>query len=374
MVFRQNHKADAAYAIIAGPGRIRVGVPGQETKRLLVEGLHQGDVFGEIGVIENAPRTADAYADGPVRLLRIPAAAVLAALASPPRLDLNLSRLLAARLRRTFTLFQDASFETVEVRLARHVLYLAERGARRTERGIRIPGQLRQPDLADLLGTTTRSLITVLNAWRARNLVAYDGDKAARNLVAYDGDKTLLIILRRPRPPSPPLGRTRARPDLMNNVARKPESPLVFPPPFMGGAAGVRRTQGRHSKTRPAPQLRRRHRANLPIANACARSHRNSTALKPKNPRPRNAAVAPATSRRNASIAAAVPSRCAAICGPASSCIRQLPSLTRRALSAASISPAATWRSSSAMAASCAGQTPSSSRQSCFAAGTVASS
>ena len=178
MVFRQDDPADAAYAIIGGAGRIRVGVPGQEAKRLMVEVFQTGDVFGEIGVLESAPRTADAHADGPVRLLRIPAAAFLTVLAEQPRLGINLSRLLAARLRRTFTLFQDASFETIEVRLARQVLYLAERGGRRTERGIRIPGQLRQPDLADLLGTTTRSVITVLNAWRARHLVSYDGDKA----------------------------------------------------------------------------------------------------------------------------------------------------------------------------------------------------
>ena len=178
LVFRQNDPADAAYAIIGGPGRIQLGVPGQETKRLMVEVLRPGDVFGELGVLEAAPRTADAFADGPVRLVRIPSATFLAVLADTPRLGTNLSRLLAARLRRTFTLFQDASFETVEVRLARQILYLAERDGRRTERGIRVAGQLRQGDLADLLGTTTRSIITVLNAWRERGWVAYDGEKA----------------------------------------------------------------------------------------------------------------------------------------------------------------------------------------------------
>lgn len=178
IVFRQHDEADALYAIVGGTGRIRIGVPGQEAKRLMVEVLRPGDVFGELGVIEAAPRTADAYAEGPVSLVRIPAASFRAVLADTPRLGVNLAALLAGRLRRTFTLFQDASFEPLEVRLARQVLYLADRDGRRSERGVRLPGQLRQGDLADLLGTTTRSIIKILNAWRGREWVLYDGDKA----------------------------------------------------------------------------------------------------------------------------------------------------------------------------------------------------
>ena len=38
-------------------------------------------------------------------------------------------------------------------------------------------GRFRQSDLADLLGTTTRSIITILNAWRASGIVIYDAEK-----------------------------------------------------------------------------------------------------------------------------------------------------------------------------------------------------
>jgi len=40
------------------------------------------------------------------------------------------------------------------------------------------PDRLRQADLADLLGGTTRSIITILNAWRASGMVIYDTDRA----------------------------------------------------------------------------------------------------------------------------------------------------------------------------------------------------
>ena len=109
-----------------------------------------------------------------MRLLRISAATFMAALNETPVLGANLARALSRRLRRTFELFQDATFETLEVRLARQLLYLAGSGGRRTERGLMLSGRLRQPDLADLLGATQRTIITILNDWRAAGIVHYD--------------------------------------------------------------------------------------------------------------------------------------------------------------------------------------------------------
>jgi hypothetical protein len=43
---------------------------------------------------------------------------------------------------------------------------------------LRLAGRLRQAGLADLLGATTRSIITILNSWRSRNIVIYDSDRA----------------------------------------------------------------------------------------------------------------------------------------------------------------------------------------------------
>lgn len=147
-IFAQGDAADAAYAIIGGEGR--------------------------------------------VRLLRIAAPVFLAALGERAMLGTDLYRVLAARLRRTFTLFEDATFESVEVRLARQILYLVRRGERRTEHGIRPAGRFRQNDLGDLLGTTTRSIITIFNTWRASGSVIYDVNSAHLTLVREDGLQTLI--------------------------------------------------------------------------------------------------------------------------------------------------------------------------------------
>ncbi len=182
-IFAQGDVADAVYAIIGGPGRVRIGAVGRASKGLMVEVLGTGDIFGEIAVLDGGVRTADAFADGNVRLLRIGASLFIETLAENATLGRNLCGMLSARLRRTFDLFQDATFESLEVRLARQVLYLAKRDGRHSEHGLRLAGRFRQGDLADLLGATTRSIITILNAWRASGLVMYDVKRAQLTLL-----------------------------------------------------------------------------------------------------------------------------------------------------------------------------------------------
>jgi CRP/FNR family cyclic AMP-dependent transcriptional regulator len=177
-IFAQGDPAGAVFAIVAGDGHVRIGAIDRHSKALMVEVFRAGEIFGEVSVIDGGSRSASAVAEGRVQLVKIRREAFLDALARSPELGDALCRMMARRLRRTFELFQDATFETLEVRLARQVLYLAARGSRQTQQGSRLSDRFRQADLADLLGATTRSIITILNAWRAAGLVVYDTDRA----------------------------------------------------------------------------------------------------------------------------------------------------------------------------------------------------
>jgi len=177
-LFAQGDAPDAVYVVLEGRGRVRVGAPDSAAKRLMVEVFRAGDIFGEIGVLDGATRSADALVQGEVKLARIPAATFLEVAESEPALGLALARMLSGRLRRTFGLLQDATFAPLEVRLARQVLYLLKTDSVKTDRGVRLAARFRQGDLADLLGATTRSIISILNAWRGSNLVSYDTEKA----------------------------------------------------------------------------------------------------------------------------------------------------------------------------------------------------
>lgn len=173
-IFCQGDLPDAVYAIVGGDGCVRIGAVDRQSKALMVEVFQAGDVFGEVGVIESKSRTASAVVEGRVRLLRIGAAAFRETLVNSPALGEALCRVLARRLRRTFELFQDATFESLEVRLARQILYLADVAGRADRNGLRLVRRFRQGDLADLLGVTNRSIITILNVWRTDGTVSYN--------------------------------------------------------------------------------------------------------------------------------------------------------------------------------------------------------
>jgi CRP/FNR family transcriptional regulator, cyclic AMP receptor protein len=177
-VFAQGDPGDAVYAIVGGEGRIRIGAIGKQSKGLMVEIFKIGDLFGEVAVISGGVRTATAISEGRIGLARINAPTFLRLLGTSPTLGANLSRILAERLRRTYELFQTTTFDNLEVRLARQLLYLAHRDGLRSSEGLRLAGRFREADLADLLGTTSRSIITILNAWRSSGVVAYDTRRA----------------------------------------------------------------------------------------------------------------------------------------------------------------------------------------------------
>ena len=181
--FPEGDAADAVYAIVGGTGHVRIGALDRSSKGLMFEIFGAGDIFGEIGVIEGSTRSADAVAEGRVRLLRINGPRLHGRAPQHPAVGCQPVQHVCRRdCAGHRILFRDATFESLEVRLAKQLLYLGRREGRRTDQGLQLAGRFRQSDLADLLGATTRSIITILNAWRADGLVIYDPARAQLTL------------------------------------------------------------------------------------------------------------------------------------------------------------------------------------------------
>lgn len=68
-VFNLGDAPDDVYLILQG--MIELKIPKQESYRFNSLILHQGHLFGELGVLDNKPRYATATANGPVRLMKI---------------------------------------------------------------------------------------------------------------------------------------------------------------------------------------------------------------------------------------------------------------------------------------------------------------
>jgi CRP-like cAMP-binding protein len=70
VIFRQGELGDKLYLILEGRVRISRMVPGVGEEALAI--LNAGDVFGEMALLDEAPRSADARAHEGCKLLSIP--------------------------------------------------------------------------------------------------------------------------------------------------------------------------------------------------------------------------------------------------------------------------------------------------------------
>ena len=97
VIFSAGEKGDGLYVVQSGLVRISANVGGTEPRTLATVG--PGDSFGEMAVIEDAPRSATATAEVDTRALFVGHDAFLQLLERRPQLALNLIREFSARMR-----------------------------------------------------------------------------------------------------------------------------------------------------------------------------------------------------------------------------------------------------------------------------------
>lgn len=99
-IVQQGQVGNGLYIVVSGGVRI---VAGKEQLAL----LGPGDFFGELSVIDQQPRNATAYADGPTACVALASWDLIALLERDPGLAMNLLRELAGRLRRADARIRD---------------------------------------------------------------------------------------------------------------------------------------------------------------------------------------------------------------------------------------------------------------------------
>lgn len=123
-LFFRGDAADGLYAMLEGT--LRVSGVTEAGKEAILSLVDPPSWFGEVALFDRLPRTHNAVAEGPVRLLYIPQAELLALLARAPRHWRELGVLMALRLRLTFIGIEDLALLPAEARLARRLVWLVE--------------------------------------------------------------------------------------------------------------------------------------------------------------------------------------------------------------------------------------------------------
>lgn len=99
VIFRQGQSSDAAYLVVDGQVEILRESLAGEVK--LLDVLGRDSYFGEMGVIDDQPRSATARARGPVVCMSVSREEFMDMLLSNPQETIELLKVLFDRLRRT---------------------------------------------------------------------------------------------------------------------------------------------------------------------------------------------------------------------------------------------------------------------------------
>jgi len=168
-IFRQGDAGQLLYLIRSGS--VRIFVMDEEGRETSVVLYGPGDVFGELAVIDELPRSASVIAMEDTAVLALTRDQLREHMRREPLLAHNFLKALSRRLRSSTQQVETLAFLDVQGRLARRLLQLADEHGVAEEGGVRINSPLTQSDLASLIGATRESINKALGAFRRRGLV-----------------------------------------------------------------------------------------------------------------------------------------------------------------------------------------------------------
>ncbi len=169
VIFRKGDPGHSMMTVVQG--RIKISSSSAEGKEVVLAVLGEGEVLGEMAVLEGKPRSADATALEASELMVVHSREFIPFLERNPRICIRLLGILSGRLRRTSELVEDRTFLNFPSRLAKMLLDLALTDGREVAGGTRIDFKISQKNVGASLGATRESVNKQLAAWQSEDLI-----------------------------------------------------------------------------------------------------------------------------------------------------------------------------------------------------------
>ena len=176
-IFHLGDPGDALFIVMAGS--IKITLPADSGDEAILATLRPGDFFGELALLDGAPRSATAVAIEATETYILPRDQFRELIATEPVMREALLATLAAEVRRLTHHVEELHFLDITGRLASRLARLAaESGARRLADGsVQLAGPLTQGDLAAMIGCTRQSVNKLLGMFSEEGLIRLDRDR-----------------------------------------------------------------------------------------------------------------------------------------------------------------------------------------------------
>lgn len=172
-IYMAGDPSDQIYLLKAGAVKITAAGPdGQET---ILAFLHPGDIFGEVAMVDDAPRDHLATAHEDTVLCAINRDMVVQLVQQVPSIGYQITKLMGLRLRRFRTRVEELLCRSASQRVAHALLDLGAECGVRDSAGLLIRLRLNQVDLGNLVGLARETVNIILQDFRQRGLIEVDG-------------------------------------------------------------------------------------------------------------------------------------------------------------------------------------------------------
>jgi len=168
LIFAKGDPGNSMMAVLRG--RVMISSPSVDGRQVVLTTFREGDVFGEIALLDGKERTADATAATDCELLVVARRSLLALLEHRPELAHQLLIVLCERIRRTNEQVEDFAFLHLETRIAKALLRLVQQEGQRTSAphlGLKIS----QRALGEIVGSSRESVNKHLQDWKRSGII-----------------------------------------------------------------------------------------------------------------------------------------------------------------------------------------------------------
>jgi CRP/FNR family transcriptional regulator, cyclic AMP receptor protein len=187
ILFFQSDPSESAYLVRSGT--ISIVLNSLDGREMVINEMHTGDMFGELGILTRKSRSTSAVARSNSELLAIPRQAFLHLIDDEPQLARLILEITANRLQLSGKRESALAFLDAQARLARLLLELEEQ---EHEKGY---VTISQDELAHRTGLIRQTVAKALGKWRREGwLLTGRGRILILNRKALEGLETNLLV------------------------------------------------------------------------------------------------------------------------------------------------------------------------------------
>lgn len=187
-LFFKGDIGDALYII--KKGKIKISIPTEEGEELIISIFSDGDFFGELSLLDKAPRFADAVAITDTELLVLRRDVFYTYLFERKQAIEAIMSTLCKRLRKTDDFLADLCYTSVPKRLVKTLIELSERFGKKFDEKIILDLEITQSDLGAMLGVTRETVNRELMKLKLQGILT----KEKKKIIINDFKKLLDLI------------------------------------------------------------------------------------------------------------------------------------------------------------------------------------